>query len=234
MYCKKELNKSVMRALRWLLWIIFLLPICYLLLAVFFGLISVNENTVTHDKEIKIYIGSNGVHADFILPLAHSKVVNWKKIIPVSDFEYVPPWTSHIAFGWGDKGFYTETPNWSDLKFETVMGALFLRKPSVMHVSYVNNPMANPNPVGKSLILSPEQYEKLVFYILNSFRKNEFDHVIHVPIQGYDRNDTFYEAKGSYSLKNTCNEWIGKGLRQIGVKMGRWTPSVQSVFFHLE
>jgi len=30
-----------------------------------------------------------------------------------------------LAFGWGDKGFYLNTPTWADLKFSTAVKAAF-------------------------------------------------------------------------------------------------------------
>ena len=45
-----------------------------------------------------------------------------------------------------------------------------------------------------------------------------------VPGHSYAPNDAFYEAKGSYNAFNTCNAWIGEGLRAAGVAASLWTP----------
>src|SRR3546814_7837720 len=51
------------------------------------------------------------------------------------------------------------------------------------------------------------------------------------PIKGYGASDVFYEAHGYYSLFRTCNEWTGRQLRSIGIRIGRWTPFSASVMY---
>src|SRR3546814_17107498 len=54
------------------------------------------------------------------------------------------------------------------------------------------------------------------------------------PIKGYGASDVFYEAHGYSSLFRTCNEWTGRQLRSIGIRIGRWPPfsaSVMSWFY---
>jgi len=41
---------------------------------------------------------------------------------------------------------------------------------------------------------------------------------------GYRDDDLFYQANGSYSFIQTCNTWLGTGLRQAGIKISYWTP----------
>lgn len=43
---------------------------------------------------------------------------------------------NYIAFGWGDKGFYLDTPTWADLKFSTAFKAAFWMGQSAMHTTY--------------------------------------------------------------------------------------------------
>jgi hypothetical protein len=35
----------------------------------------------------------------------------------------------------------------------------------------------------------------------------------------YGSTDAFFEADGSYHLLNTCNSWVGRGLRKAGIKV---------------
>ncbi|HOB24230.1 MAG TPA: DUF2459 domain-containing protein, partial [Kaistella sp.] len=51
--------------------------------------------------------------------------IDWSQQIPFkttlskrTDFKY-------LAIGWGDKGFYLDTPTWADLKFSTAFKAAF-------------------------------------------------------------------------------------------------------------
>ena len=51
--------------------------------------------------------------------------------------------------------------------------------------------------------------------------------------RGYGASDVFYEARGSYNLFATCNEWSGARLRKAGVRTGVWTPFAQSIMWRL-
>lgn len=207
------------------------LPLGYLLIAFLLSITPVNRNAQPLAEGIEIFIESNGVHTDFVLPII-TNVIDWKTLFPASHFQNIrPDLMTHVAFGWGDQGFYLETPTWADLKASTAVKALFLKSPSAMHVTYSYHP--KPAEYRKPMLISPAQYEQLVAYILDSFAKDAGQNVILIPGKGYRRNDAFYNAKGSYSMYKTCNEWTGKGLRKIGVKTGVWTPFAQSILHHL-
>lgn len=210
--------------------VILALPLAYIVLAFILSVIPVNQDAEQPATGIDVFIRSNGVHAEFVLPIA-TEAVNWRAHFPTSHFRNVGPPMTHIAFGWGDRGFYLETPTWADLRFDTAFKALFLKSSSAMHVTYLSNPAAGEQYA--HLLLSPAQYQLLVEYVWASFQKDASNTVIVIPNTGYGTNDAFYEATRSYSLWNTCNAWTGEGLRHIGVKTGVWTPFAESVFFHL-
>jgi len=48
------------------------------------------------------------------------------------------------------------------------------------------------------------------------------------------RNRGLDEATGRYSLVNTCNEWIGAGLRRVRARTGVWTPFDFQVLMHVD
>ena len=54
-----------------------------------------------------------------------------------------------------------------------------------------------------------------------------------IPDSGYDANDAFYEALGGYNAFETCNTWAGRGLRQAGLPVSRWTPFDFNVLWDL-
>ena len=41
---------------------------------------------------------------------------------------------------------------------------------------------------------------------------------------GYGPQDVFYDAPGTYTLRNTCNQWTSNMLAAAGVRTGWWTP----------
>jgi uncharacterized protein (TIGR02117 family) len=183
--------------------------------------VKLNGERAEVKSGIEIFIKSNGVHTDFVVP-ARNEIINWKVLFPTKTFEQVDTSAAYLGFGWGDKGFYLNTPTWDDLTFSTAFNAAFGLGESAMHLTYYEK----KPPVEKSckkIVLSESEYKQLVVYIINSFeREKEKFFLIDHP--GYSRTDNFYEAVGTYNLVQTCNQWTGNGLRAIGYPIGIWTP----------
>ncbi len=59
--------------------------------------------------EVAIYLLSNGVHTDLVVPMVHP-VMDWNTYISVTDTKDPAFDAKYVGFGWGDKGFYLETP----------------------------------------------------------------------------------------------------------------------------
>ena len=219
-----------------LLWIVKILGllisiiILYFLLAFILTIIPANR-TNQSTSGITIYVRTNGVHTDFRIPLDRPEI-DWLQYIKKEDFKKVDN-LRYITFGWGDKGFYIETPEWSDLKTSTAFKALFFLSSTAMHVSYLQaQPIEDKDC--KRLILSETQYKKLINYILSSFTENQAGKFILIPGKGYDTNDNFYEAQGTYSFIKTCNTWLNNGLKNSNVKTAIWAPFDKCIFYHLK
>lgn len=211
--------------------VVIALAILYLLLAWLLPKIPVNRDFVQPASGVTIYIESNGVHTDIVVPVKN-KQVSWLQYISYSDFEQVDSTFSWIAFGWGDKGFYLETPTWAELKFTTAFKAVFFLGSTAMHVTCKRTPVLHPRM--RKLVITEEQYVMLAEYIINSFEKDADGNFIRIDHPGYSDHDCFYEAHGTYSFLNTCNEWTGNGLEYSGVRVGFWTPFDRSVFDQLD
>ena len=82
------------------------------------------EKTKEH-KSITIFIKSNGVHTDIVVPTKTS-LIDWRKFVLPENTREADTSCQFIAFGWGDKGFYLETPTWASLKESTAFKASFL------------------------------------------------------------------------------------------------------------
>lgn len=189
---------------------LFLLYLVILLL----GLIPVNNDfePSKDDDAVEIYLISNAVHADILVPAEHP-IVDWREHFPASDFQGPTGDATDLAIGWGDKGFYLHTPTWAELQPLTALNALFIPSDCCVHVQYTH---ASYFPKRKMVRISREQYRKLVNYILSSLTDEEKPALIagfH-----YGSNDAFYEAKGNYHALNTCNSWVGRGLKRTGVR----------------
>ncbi len=209
------------------------LTVLYLFFTIVLTLIPSNIFSEQPEKGITIYIKSNGVHTDLVLPVAN-KFYNWDEKIYQEDFALTTDSARWASFGWGDKGFYLYTPDWADLKFSTAFNALFLPSPTAMHVSVAGD-TPSENELTKKIILSDEQYLILCDYIFTSFQKDPNENFI--LISGYHYkgvNDNFYEAEGSYHLFNTCNNWANSGLKTVGVKTATWAPFDKCIFYHFK
>lgn len=211
--------------------LLLLLPfVIYFSTAWLLGSIAVNRDFVAPAEGVEIAIWSNGVHTDFVVPAQHA-AMDWRPWFPDSDFEAVPRSTTHVAFGWGDKGFFLEVPQWKDLTFEVAINALLLDGDAAMHVTLLGG-----IPVGdgvRRFRVSEDQYRLLVSHLVNSFQLGSDGRPIHLGAPGYFEIDTFYEATGHYGPVTTCNEWTGVGLREAGVRTGVWTPFEPLVMKHL-
>lgn len=214
------LRKVIYLFLRSILFL-FLFIALYLLCVWLFPKIKVNTDYSPSKTGTEVYVSSNGMHTDFIVPVQHS-LKNWLIDFPPNSFESVDSTFQYVSIGWGDKGFFLNTPTWADLKFSTAFKAAFGLSSTAMHVTYIKH-KPTETEMCKKIILNAGEYQKLINYITSSFQvKNQSLQLIKHP--GYDEYDNFYEANGTYSFINTCNVWTGDGLRSIGVEIGLWTP----------
>ena len=192
----------------------------YFLIAFCCSRITINANP-SNAKEIAIYIMTNGVHTDIIVP-AVSAEMNWTKEISYQNTLEADSTYQYLAMGWGDKKFYLETPEFSDLKLSNGLRAISGLSTSAMHTTYYKNIQEDTSC--RKIMISKMQYEQLIDYILNSFKKDETGHLIKVKSSvHYDIGDAFYEAKGSYSIFKTCNTWANAALKACGQKSCLWT-----------
>ncbi|MBH1959692.1 MAG: TIGR02117 family protein [Flavobacteriia bacterium] len=204
----------------------------YLLCGFLIPYIKVPEKTVTQTKYIDIYILTNGVHTDLVVPVK-SEEIDWSKEIlfentlsKKTDFKY-------LSIGWGDKGFYLDTPTWAELKPSTAVKAAFWMSESAMHCTFYEN-MAEDEDC-KKLTLTREQYRALIYFIRDKFDRDQNGKPILIKTDAvYGKNDAFYDAKGSYSFLDTCNTWANNGLKAAGQKAALWTPSDRGIFQHYE
>lgn len=85
--------------------------------------------------EYEMFVKSNGVHTDIVLPLK-SDIINWFDFFSSSDTLSKRDDFSYISIGWGDKGFYLDTPTWADLKVKTAVVAALGLGSTALHITY--------------------------------------------------------------------------------------------------
>jgi uncharacterized protein (TIGR02117 family) len=201
---------------------------CVAYLAVLF---PANAQQANEERPINAFVISNGMHTDFVFPV-RSPAIDWTTTFPAKDFVAPLPTSGYVAIGWGDREFYLNTQNLSDITASRALGALAGGHRTLIHATYL--PDLNFSTRLYKLPLSVAQYASLIRYVRQSLVLTPSGQSIAVPGRHYGQQDAFYEAGGSYSLFETCNTWIGQGLQQAKVKVSPWTPLDSLVVWHLQ
>ena len=223
------------RALRTLLTgicILLLLPFGYLLAALLLGAIPANVAWQEPGQGVTIFVRTNGVHTWIVVPKVNA-VMDWRPYAPGEHLRD-PRWgaADHLAFGYGNREFYLNTPTWADLSPRTAALALFGTGPSLLHVEHDHRP--GEDEWTRAMTITPGQYRRLADYIRRRFQLDSTGRTMPLLGRGYNEWDMFYEANGGYSFLFTCNEWTGRALRYAGIRTGAWTPFSQSIMWRLD
>ncbi len=198
----------------------------------FIAVFSLSAMTVSREAESKdevtIYIKTNGVHTDIVVP-ARNDVMDWSREVKYANNKSQDTSYGYLGMGWGDKGFYLQTPTWADLKASVACKAAFGLSSSAMHATYYAQ--MHEDATCRRIDISREQYQRLVQFITGDFRKDGAGHFMHIQTNAnYGATDAFYEAKGRYSLFYTCNTWANSALKHCGQKCCVWTIFDKSIF----
>ena len=203
------------------------LPALYLAAALIGGLVPANAGWREAKEGVTIFVRTNGVHTWIMVPKVTPEM-DWRPYVPGEHLRD-PRWGAgdHVAFGYGNRTFYLETPTWGDLTMKNALLAAFGQGRSLMHADHDHQP--RPNDYQHPITLSRDEYRRLVAYLRAGFQRDAQGRTMPVIGRGYRGSDMFYEAVGPYNAFYTCNEWTGEALRTAGVRMGVWTPFSASV-----
>lgn len=217
----------------WLLVAVAGAAVLFMAAAVILGSITVNNGFAQvqqQEEHIEIYVTSNGVHTDIIVPVS-SPYIDWREKLPLHHFGNVDSTYKYIGFGWGDRRFYMETPEWSDLTPKVALTAALWPTRTAMHVEYIRTRLI-PTKRQRPVRISPEQYQRLITYIDESFVQQN-NCYLHIKGSGYSESDTFYEANRKFYILKNCNNWVNQGLKTIDVTTAVWAPLPFAVMRHL-
>ena len=221
--------KTLKKIVGYLLLVVGFLVI-YLLLATGAAYIPVNKDQSEYkDQNLSIYILTNGVHTDIVVPY-FNEAYDWRTYLDPRLTPGKQTSAQWVSFGWGDKGFYLQTPEWKDLKASVAFNAAFGLSESAMHVTYYDKLVTSDNCI--EIKLNKEQYQRLCKYILNRFDMENNKLMLVKTDQNYGLNDVFYEAKGKYSLFYTCNTWANNVLKSANLKASLFTLWDKGIFYH--
>jgi uncharacterized protein (TIGR02117 family) len=210
---------------------VFLLTLmAYGLLVTLMSFIPVNSNQSAIDEpKVDIFILSNGVHTDIVVPVKNDSY-DWSKRIKFEHTKDKDATAKYLAIGWGDRGFYLETPTWADLKVSTALKAATGLSSSALHTTFYKT--MKEDAYCKKIQISTLEYQKLVLFIYDSFEIKSGDNIEIKTDAVYGKNDIFYEAKGSYSLFYTCNSWANQALKAANQKAALHTLTDTGIFRH--
>ena len=198
-------------------------PALYLVAAFAGSLIPVNRGWTEPSGGITVYLADNGVHADLILP-ATAQGLDWRPLVPRSDFVDVPADAGWVAFGAGERRVYLDTPTWADVTPRTLLAATAGGE-RVMHVEWTRD----PTYAARAIRVTPEQYRRLWAAIRAGFRLDSNGKPVRIDHPGYGPHDAFYDGVGRASAFSTCNTWVASRLRLAGVRAPLWSPFAQGL-----
>ena len=194
----------------------------YLTSAVILSLIPTKPARTVCPGNHTVYITSNGVHLDLVVP---TRLLNGELQRELK----LPDRVSFVAFGWGDKEFYVNTPHWEDLKLSVALRALFINSESALHVVWI--PSFQREWAG--VPLCDEQVLLINQYLDHAFKRGEDGNIQEIQAAGYTDRDKFYLANGSFNGINTCNNWVNGALKHAQVRTSIWSPFDKGILYQL-
>lgn len=190
-----------------------LIPITYLIVSLGLSSITVDRKADNVDSDKSIYLSTNGIHLDIVIPRG-----NFDSLL-LAGIEHEKT-DNYLSFGWGEENFYLNTATWEDLTFSNAFRAMFLKSTTLMHVTRHRKQRSG----WVEIKVNESESQKLNSYLLNTFKTNENGMKIILKNKGYSTVDDFYIAKGSYNCFKTCNSWVNSGFKKSGLKSCLWTP----------
>lgn len=209
-----------------------LLLLSYGLLALLGAIIAVNKKFRPASTGIELYLSTNGMHTDFILPL-QNELFDWTKYIDVQKFALNTNQIIGLGIGWGDKAVHLDIAEWSELTLKMGLSTLLLPTPTILHLTAYDQFPTEHLKIRKTKI-TKAQYLQLCQFILSYFAVDTQQQKQFIEGGGYTLNDIFYHANGQYHAFYTCNTWVNHGLRTIGVRTALWTPLDKGIFYQFE
>ncbi|MFA6760697.1 MAG: TIGR02117 family protein [Sulfuricurvum sp.] len=176
------------------------------------------------DASYEIFIKSNGVHTDLVLPI-RSDLINWSELFLFENTLSKRDDYSYIAIGWGDRGFYIDTPRWRDLKVSTALVAASGVGSTLLHTTFYDEILEDD--LTYSVMITAHQYRIIIDEIKNAL-SGGLATLVATNAQ-YGDSDAFYEAKGSYSIFFTCNSWTNRVLKRANLPASWWVASQRGI-----
>ncbi len=161
------------------------------------------------DSEKVVYLVKIQWHTGIIFETDQVDTVYWNFIKDFKDYRY-------IDVGWGDADFY-QHPGFN---IDLAVRALFVKTQSALRIAGFKRSIKNylaGTDYAERLVLSKVKFDSLCSYIQSSYiLVNDRPVLLSRHLNGAVK---FYKAKGWYTVFNTCNTWIARGLNKAGYKI---------------
>jgi uncharacterized protein (TIGR02117 family) len=176
---------------------------------------------------IDIWLVSNGMHTGVVIPAA-GPGYDLRQSFPAPAEYQQAPW---ILAGWGDREFFENVPQWSDLTLPLAAGSLVGVHETALSIIWV---LDHPSLFSdqRHLRATPDQVRRLAEFIRASAEPAAGGGAQPLILPRETPSETFYRARGRYHLLRTCNNWTSQALATAGLPRGLWTPFAPSVMQH--
>ncbi len=163
-------------------------------------------STQTHQHAKSIYVVSHGWHTSIVVQRTDIPDHLWPEHRDL-------PAATYIEVGWGDQAFYQA----AKASIGLVLKAALQATPSVLHIAWFDTPVAHYFPASDIIEvgLSQSGFERLSIFIHETYTQDEPGKTVHLG-PGLYRQSVFYQARGTYHLFNTCNNWTAQALQAAG------------------
>lgn len=166
---------------------------------------------------VPVYAVSHGWHSGVLLPAAALD-----EALPALKVRF--PGASYYEIGWGDQDYY-QTEGFS---FRLGWRALFASRGSVLHVVALPSPQLGLGVEQVPTCLAPADYAALASAVAASFVLDAQGHPV-TSGSGRYGDSQFFQARGRFSWRYTCNHWTADVFRAGGVPLPGRTWTARSV-----
>ncbi|MGR3490695.1 MAG: DUF2459 domain-containing protein [Shimia sp.] len=165
--------------------------------------------------EHTIWLVHGTVHTDLVFPIAPRFRDQIDDIAPGR----VPADVDHVLIGWGSEQVYTTTGRWRDVEVGRIVKAAIGDR-GVLQIMPVPPTAPSPDTWGGAVDRFEFSQEAL-FLLQTSILRD----ITGPPrTASLTRGDLFLPTATRFSLRRTCNQWIGARLREAGLRTGLFTP----------
>ncbi|HTL90376.1 MAG TPA: TIGR02117 family protein [Leptolyngbya sp.] len=181
------------------------------------------------DQPYRIYVQADSMHVNLVVPV-DNRVYDWRQFLDLKQIGSAAHENySYLKMGWGDRIWYTEVPDWSQMNVLDIGRVLF--KPGNTSAMYVDGQDSRPSEL-KCVGVDREQYLRFVRFVQSSFARDAQGKLIYIK-PGAATTDGFYAAIGNYSALRTCNTWSAEALNAAGVNTPVWSALAPAVMRQL-